>query len=107
MGASHVGALRLIVDELVHLRYGSVEDRHLVSVVVHVQHQILAHDRETDQTNITGIIYHTDLLKHAFAVWARASQILDRTASQADRQSINVEDAGVSAPLSRSARLSR
>ena len=36
MRAHHLGACRFILEEIIHLGDGSIEDRHLVTVVIHV-----------------------------------------------------------------------
>ena len=56
--ADDLRALRLVVDELVHLGDGAVEHGHLVAVVVHVQDQVLAHDGQADQADITTRVRH-------------------------------------------------
>ncbi len=56
--ADDLGALGLVGEEVVDLRDGAVEDRHLISVVVHVEHEVLPHDCQTDQTDITTCLFH-------------------------------------------------
>ena len=52
MGALDPGALRALAEELVHPGESAVEDRHGESMVVHVQHQVLSHNRQADQSDI-------------------------------------------------------
>ena len=59
MRADDCGAFCLVGEEIVDLRDGSVEDRDLESVVVHVEHQVLAHDREADQSDIASSFWHS------------------------------------------------
>ncbi len=58
MRADYLRALGFVVDELVDFGNGSIEDRHFVSVVVHVQDQVLAHDGKADQSDVTEFILH-------------------------------------------------
>ena len=51
-------SLGFVGEEVVHLGDGAVEDGDLVAVVVHVQHQVLAHDRQSDQSDIAICFRH-------------------------------------------------
>ena len=55
--AHNLGALGFIVQEVVHLGHSAVEDGHAVAVVVHVEDQVLAHDGQTDQADITICVF--------------------------------------------------
>ena len=46
-------ALRLIGEEVIHLRGGAVVDDDGVAVVVHVEDEILAHDGQSDETDVS------------------------------------------------------
>ncbi len=61
MRADHLGSLRFVVDEVVDLGDRPIEHRDLVAVVVHVQHQVLAHDRQANQSNIASCLSHLNL----------------------------------------------
>ena len=56
--AHHLGAGGFVRDEIVDLRNGAIEDGHAISVVVHIQDQVLAHYREADQADVTGFGLH-------------------------------------------------
>jgi hypothetical protein len=45
-------------DEIVDLRNGAIETATTIAVVVHVQDQILAHDSQTDQCDVTTLRFH-------------------------------------------------
>ena len=53
MGADDFGALGFLVEEVIHLGNGAIEGDHGEAVVVHVQNQILAHDGQTNDSNIS------------------------------------------------------
>ena len=57
----YLRALRLIREEIVHLGDGTVEDGDLVAMVVHVQHQVLAHHRQSDQSDIAICFRHVGI----------------------------------------------
>jgi len=52
VGADDVGALGLVLEEVVDLGGGSVVSADFEALVVHVEDQVLAHDGETDETNV-------------------------------------------------------
>ncbi len=52
MGAEHFGAVGFFGQKFVHLGGGAVVSHHDEAVVVHVQNQILAHDRQADQGDV-------------------------------------------------------
>ena len=58
MRADDIGAFRFIVEEVVDFGDGPVEDGHVVAVVIHIEDQILAHDGEADQSDITRCLRH-------------------------------------------------
>ena len=51
--ANDIGALGLLIEEVVHLGDGAVVSGHSEPVVVHVQNQILAHNGQPDYSNIS------------------------------------------------------
>ena len=53
MRADDLGALGFVVEEIVHLGNGAVEGHDGEAVVVHVQNQILAHDGQPDQCDVS------------------------------------------------------
>ncbi len=59
MRADDLRALGFVLEELVDLGDGSIEDGHAVAVVVHVQDQILAHDSEADQSDVASCSWHS------------------------------------------------
>src|SRR5207249_1261252 len=54
MSANDVCTFRFVVEEIVHLRNGPVEDRDLKPMVVHVEHEVLTHYGQTNQSDITS-----------------------------------------------------
>lgn len=52
MASDHLSAGRGSLEKIVDFARGAVEYRHHETGIIHVQHQILTHDRETDQTDI-------------------------------------------------------
>src|SRR6185437_2156888 len=56
VGAHHLCTFGFVVDEIVYFGYRPIENSHAKSVVIHVQHQILAHHGEADQSNITTLV---------------------------------------------------
>jgi hypothetical protein len=50
--ADHFPAVGRAGEEIVHLRYRAIEHRHPEAVVVHVEHEVLAHHRQTDETDV-------------------------------------------------------
>ena len=49
----HFRALRLVGEKMIHLRRGAVVGHDGEAVVVHVEDQILAHDGQTDQCDVS------------------------------------------------------
>jgi len=66
VGADNLGALGVALDELIDHLDGAVEDRHLETVIVHVEDQVLAHDREPDEPEV-GFVSHS-LLRYETAL---------------------------------------
>jgi len=60
--ADDLRAFGFVVDEVVDLRYGAIEDRNLLSVVVHVEDEILSHDCQSDQSDVTTCLFHESSL---------------------------------------------
>jgi hypothetical protein len=56
--SNHLRSFGLVVKKFVYLRGRPVEDRNLVAVIVHVQNQVLAHYRQTDQPDIATSLSH-------------------------------------------------
>ena len=56
--ADDLRALGLVGDEVVDLGDGAVEDGDLEAVVVHVEDEVLAHDGQADEADITGSVGH-------------------------------------------------
>ncbi len=46
-----------MIDEFIDFGDGPVEDRDFISVVVHIENQVLAHYRQANQSDITSIVY--------------------------------------------------
>ena len=63
MGADDIGAFGFVVEEVVHLRDGPVEGDHGEPVVVHVQNQILAHDGQANDGDISFGFHFSPVLK--------------------------------------------
>ena len=55
--ADDLGSGRFILDEIVNLRDGPVENGHAVAVVVHVEDQVLAHNSQANQAYIAGGVH--------------------------------------------------
>ena len=53
MRADDLRALGLVGEEMVHLLHGAVVGHDGEAVVVHVQNEVLAHDGQTDQCNVS------------------------------------------------------
>src|SRR5688572_27704962 len=51
-----------LFDEFVYLGDGSIKYSHAVTMVVHVQDQVLAHDSQTDQSDVTTFFLHESSL---------------------------------------------
>ena len=52
MSAENLRSPGLAREKIVHLGDRTVEDRHRIAVIVHVQDQVLAHDRQPDESDI-------------------------------------------------------
>jgi uncharacterized protein (DUF302 family) len=63
MRAHHLRAGGFVADELIDLGNRSIEYGHAIPVVVHVQDQVLAHDGQADQPDVTIFFFHRSLLK--------------------------------------------
>ena len=77
MRAEDVGAFGFVGEEVVHLGDGAVEGDHGEAVVVHVQNQILAHDGQTNHSNVSFWfhIHPIQAVVNGTEFWARASRI--------------------------------
>jgi hypothetical protein len=53
MSAQNFRPLGFIAEKLVHLLNRAIVGRHDEAVVVHVEDEVLAHDRQTDQCDIS------------------------------------------------------
>ena len=53
VGADDVCPLGLVVEEIVHLGDGAVVGHDRVAVVVHVEDQVLAHDGQADECDVS------------------------------------------------------
>ena len=60
MRADDLGALGFAAEELIHLGHGAVEDGHGEAVVVHVENEILAHDGQSDQCDVS-LSFHRNI----------------------------------------------
>ena len=60
--ADDLRALRFVVNEVVYFRNCSVEDSDFVAMVVHIQNQVLSHDRKADQSDVAICVLHTPSL---------------------------------------------
>jgi len=60
--ADNLRAFGFVVHEVIDLGDGPVKDHHFVSVVVHVQHEILTHHGQPDKTDIASCLWHIDSL---------------------------------------------
>src|SRR5947209_16281684 len=58
MRPDYLRAFGFVADELVNFGHCPVPYRDLVPVVVHVQHEVLAHDSEANQPDVTEFILH-------------------------------------------------
>ncbi len=47
-----------VTNKVVHLRNGPVEDRHPITVIVHVENQILTHYGEPNETDVATCVWH-------------------------------------------------
>ena len=56
--AHHLRAGGFVGDEVIHLRDGAIKNGYAIAVVVHVQNEVLAHYRETDEADITSFRLH-------------------------------------------------
>ena len=76
-----------VVQELIHLGSGAVVGDHRVPVVVHIHDQVLAHDCQTDQSDICRLFHdllqtrcgtprtsHYDLVGETLGEFRRASR---------------------------------
>ena len=70
MRADDLGALGFVGEEVVHLGDGAVEDGDLEAVVVHVEDEVLAHDGQADEADITHWIWHEGSQKMDFIIGA-------------------------------------
>jgi len=73
VAAGDVAALGLVVDEVIDLGNGPIENGYGEAVIVHVQDQVLAHDRKADQADVAFFVAHVPFpllfgvkLKNAF-----------------------------------------
>ena len=64
MGADDISPFRLVAYEFIHLGHSPVEGRHGEPVVVHIQNQILAHDGQPNNTNIS-FRFHISIIQNA------------------------------------------
>jgi hypothetical protein len=48
MRAYNLSAFRFIRQEVIDLRNRPIEDRYLKAMVIHIEDQVLAHDRQPD-----------------------------------------------------------
>ncbi len=53
MCADDFGAFGFVVEKFVHFGNGAIEDSDGEAVVVHVEDEVLAHDGEPDQTDVS------------------------------------------------------
>src|ERR1043165_4740336 len=53
MSADDVSAFGFLVEKVVHLRDGAIESDHGEAVVVHVEDEVLAHDGEADECDVS------------------------------------------------------
>jgi hypothetical protein len=58
MGAYYLRIFGFVLDEFIHFGYGSIKHSHAITVVVHVQYQILAHYGQANQCDITILCRH-------------------------------------------------
>ena len=50
---------RFLLDEIVYFGDGSIKHTHAITVVVHIQDQILAHDSQADQSDVAAFLFHS------------------------------------------------
>ena len=74
VSANDIGALGLVVEEVVHLRDGAIVSGHGEPVVVHVQNQILAHNGQPDYSNIS-FRFHVLCFLHKCRTIVKAGRI--------------------------------
>ena len=53
MSADDLGSLGFLADEVVHFGYGAIEDGDFIAVVIHIEDEILAHDGQANQADVT------------------------------------------------------
>src|SRR6266436_4430073 len=58
VGAYYLRAFGFVVEEVVNLGDGSIEYGNAVSMIVHVQDQILAHHGEADESDVAAFCWH-------------------------------------------------
>jgi len=58
VSADDVGALGFVGEEVVDLGGGAVEYGHFEAVVVHIEDEVLSHDGEADEADITRSVWH-------------------------------------------------
>ena len=59
MSPLNAGSLRFIGEKFVYFGGGAVVGHDVKAVVVHIEDQVLAHDCEADQGNVTGRSTHS------------------------------------------------
>ena len=68
MSSLDLGPLGLTGQEFIHLRGRSVIGHNREAVVVHVEDQVLAHDRQADQCDVSSGVAHVCSLVNASTV---------------------------------------
>jgi len=52
MSADDLGALGFAAEEFIHLGDGAIEDGDGEAVIIHVENEVLAHDGQTDESDV-------------------------------------------------------
>jgi hypothetical protein len=58
MASGNGPAFAFVVHEIIDLGNRTVENRHGKTVIIHVQYEVLAHDRKPDKSDIAFLIRH-------------------------------------------------
>src|SRR5438105_842217 len=59
VSADDLRSRSFVLNKIVDLGDGAVEDRDLVAVVVHIEDQVLPHDGEADESDVTTFRLHS------------------------------------------------
>jgi hypothetical protein len=68
VASNNLRALGFVVQKVIDLGDGAIENGDLEAVIVHVEDKILSHDGEADEADIAGRIWHISLRKLNFSI---------------------------------------